>query len=610
MRISKLVLTNFRSFTDQVFDFTQPRTLLLGPNGAGKSTVIDAIALALLGECRGTDARGAGARDLIQLGASKATIRLTVDGIGRGPLTITRDIVREGSGATSHKPSDITGALGVTAPMLKALIYGRTFFDLSHTDGKDLLLRLLDVTVMGSDLPGCGFDDTDRLDIGTLDRKYQEAYNERPALKRALAAIQVPDIPKVAPMAVAIDIKEKRAEARAAVERLSVLSERRANIEDQIRRIQGRVVNVDEVTGRIKQLQDLLDEAAKRLVEAQSALAAHDATNPGVDVQALMGEQARHQALILKIQTHDPARGCVLNGAIPCYTEAAAFAGEISNLQAKVDDLKGKLVAMQTWTTTRIGLSAVVTSANRDLQLYQGQLDKATESLKTQERDTADLVKLKADLAGLPDQIAECRSERDALDLIVDQADAQQREVAAYEFAVKDHRQRQELKAKAQEVLDACEARVQVLGPKGAKTAALQRAVGDFQAMINAALRGFGFTVDFQVEPWDILIRTTERTDAPARSFSLLSKGEQLWTATAFQLALAAATGVDCCLVDDLEAVVNHTQRPARSILTGMVMKAPVGQVVLAMAKSDTEPIPDLNGLQTIWVGQPATVAA
>lgn len=64
MQITSVKLKNFRSHTDSSLNLG-PRTLLVGPNGSGKSSILDAIAYGLTGICRGTDAAGRGAGELI-----------------------------------------------------------------------------------------------------------------------------------------------------------------------------------------------------------------------------------------------------------------------------------------------------------------------------------------------------------------------------------------------------------------------------------------------------------------------------------------------------------------------------------------------------------------
>jgi DNA repair protein SbcC/Rad50 len=73
----RLSLKNFMSYGEpaEELDFRGFRLACIsGNNGEGKSSLLDAITWALWGVARGTDARGAGADDLIRLGAEEAEI--------------------------------------------------------------------------------------------------------------------------------------------------------------------------------------------------------------------------------------------------------------------------------------------------------------------------------------------------------------------------------------------------------------------------------------------------------------------------------------------------------------------------------------------------------
>jgi hypothetical protein len=86
----------------------------------------------------------------------------------------------------------------------------------------------------------------------------------------------------------------------------------------------------------------------------------------------------------------------------------------------------------------------------------------------------------------------------------------------------------------------------------------------------------------------------------------MLSKGQRLFTGLAFQLALAQVSGLDCAVVDDVEAVVGTN----RQLLTSIVMAADLGQVLVAMATPENYQAPNIDRLQIVRVdavAQPLT---
>ncbi|MCJ7826761.1 MAG: DNA replication/repair protein RecF [Demequinaceae bacterium] len=111
MRLSRLILTDFRSYTDLRMDLPKGTTTLLGANGAGKTNIVEAIRyLGTLSSHRvATDA------PLIRAGAKRANIVGTVEKAGRS-LALEVTIVSGGSNTarlnqSQVRPRDLAGLL-------------------------------------------------------------------------------------------------------------------------------------------------------------------------------------------------------------------------------------------------------------------------------------------------------------------------------------------------------------------------------------------------------------------------------------------------------------------------------------------------------------------
>jgi len=166
----------------------------------------------------------------------------------------------------------------------------------------------------------------------------------------------------------------------------------------------------------------------------------------------------------------------------------------------------------------------------------------------------------------------------------------------AYQAAVVARQTADDKRARQAAEVDRLEGLVTVLGPKGVRATALQNAVVDFEAAINVGLDAFGFRLSFTVDPWDV--RISRDGGQTWLRFDLLSDGEKLWTGACFQQALAVVTGLEFVAVDATETVVGAN----RAMLTRLIMLSPVSQIVVAMAKGEADPLPEIDGLTVVQI--------
>lgn len=111
MRLSRLALTDFRSYRELEFDLPKGTTILLGRNGAGKTNIIEAI------RYLGTQSSHRVATDapLIRAGHTKAIVRGTVERAHR-ELSLEITIISGGANTarlnlSPSQPRDIVGIL-------------------------------------------------------------------------------------------------------------------------------------------------------------------------------------------------------------------------------------------------------------------------------------------------------------------------------------------------------------------------------------------------------------------------------------------------------------------------------------------------------------------
>lgn len=585
MQIERITLTNFRNFEAADFALTEPRTLIAGPNGAGKSTILDAIAWVLTGECRGVDGRGVGQKNLIRTGAAAAQVTLVMDG-----LTLTRSVDDSGARA-SAKPDAILARLGVTKPMLQAVLNGAAFFDLDHAAAKALLFGLLDVKVEPSDVPDLKLKAPIGLD--DLRLRHDTVFAERAAAKKALASSVVPEPPKMADIqdgAVGdIDaIKARRAEqrqaARDAMGAWNTAKATRAARQDELDAADKALAQVGTLKARLESQRAMLAdiEAAGRAIAA-----------PPPSTQALstasMQQQVRDlESLIARVKNHTPTGGCVLNAAIPCQTPAVEFTNHVKGLDRQVKDLGKSIKAAALEADAVAAYQAAKAENARQVAYTQGQIDKAEAAIAAAETGAARRKNLVEQIAGLDQALPNLEAAANAA--MKADADAERRLLAAttYQEALKGHDAAVAARARLEAEVERLDALVTLLGPKGVQSTVLARSLDVFQTSINDALEAFGFELTFQVDPWSVVVN--------GRPYELLSAGEKLMVGAAFQQALAMVSGLEFVAIDASEVVVGAR----RAALTQMVMTSPVGQILIAMAKPETESMTEFEGLQVI----------
>lgn len=593
LRILNVHLENFRNYTDHTWTF-DTRTLLIGENGTGKSTIIDAISWCLRARCRGVDGKGAGQRDLIGDAGDRMAVTVTMDGIG--PVRRTYDR----AGNTTVTVKDPVAKLGTTDAALSACLYGRTFFQLHHAEAKQLLLQVLDVRVEPSQLPGLKLKAPATLD--ELDAYYQTAFQNRAATKKTLAAVHVPDAPiadiggwSVETLQVEVGTLQTRYQDW--VMEHSGKSVELAGLKKNLVSLSADIVNRDQVQGSLQTHSDSHTQANIDLADANKALAQAEELT-AEPVRELQTQTADLLVLAKRLEAHDPERGCVLSASIPCLTKAKDFEGYGKQIATAVKGLEKRIKAGETRAHKIGAAQQQVKDAQRHVEYHRTQILECQRKLKAHDHAQLQLGVTSGLVNTLIKEVDElARAIKDVTeDMKAKQAKIQG--AAAYQTAQRNRQAALDRKALLEKELQDLDAQVTMLGPNGVRLQALTTAVQDFTFAINAALHHFGFQLQIQPDPWMVQLK---KGDGPWRPFELLSDGEKLWTGLGFQLALAIQSGLDCCCIDAAEVVVG--QRRAK--LTQLLMGAPVGQIVIAMAKSAQDPDPEIEGLQVIRITDP-----
>lgn len=291
MKITRLVVRNFRGIEAQDIDVPPTGAVVRGRNGAGKTSVLNAIRAALAGRDIGPDA--------VRLGADKAEILVDLD-----DLTVRRVITPKSSTVTVSrgdavfkKPQTLlTELLGTAA--LDPL----EFYLAKPAERRALVLAAMPVAVTPEQLavwaPGIQVD-TSGHGLEVVDRAHRIAYDQRTAANAQAKAAKAAwdsakaraesfpaDLTDGAPAATCeqavasarAEIARLQGDARRAVEhqaRTTAQRERVATLRSQagpeVEKVD--VATQHEAEKRVEEAQTAVDDLRKRLADAERWLA-------------------------------------------------------------------------------------------------------------------------------------------------------------------------------------------------------------------------------------------------------------------------------------------------------------------------------------------------
>ena len=571
MRLTHLTLTSFRSFQKCSLGLDAPRIVFGGVNGVGKTSIADAIRWILTGACRGTDAKGAGAGTLIPEGTQAAEASVTIQGLG--------EVARKyADGAGGFRVEGFTGGtsqvqfqalyehLGTTPAFVAAALDSSVFLDLTHVAAKALILSLLDVQIpVGSET----------VTLDKLDRRYQRAFEDRRVAKKVLAGVVLPAKPDGSfPAVPTIEAK------------LTKLRSEKSSLERQVGTIIGQREALTQEVARVEATlrTPLEPDVAEELAGAKRRLADVEKHTSNMSVSQIGSVSGRQDVAFLRskaeaIQGHSPRDGCVLNRDVPCNTPRKAFRDRLKAIEQEI----ASVVQSQPKAFPRpaedplMGLRIQVAHLEGRQARRQAMIDSAAQ---TEARLTA----ARTELGALPD----VAKQEQALDVLVERigkGEVLLREARAHQATVDAfERTRADRTAKAADVTR-LEALVEELGPNGVRVPALAAALGKFESATVRYLQPFGWAVQFQVDPWQVIVNT--------RPVETYSRSEQYRIGIALQLAIAQLSGLNFAIVDETDMLDTEN----RKALTHLLLTAPVDQILILGTKEVQHPLPALPGV-------------
>ncbi len=579
MRLQEIQCRAFRSFVGQAINVDADRVIIGGVNASGKSTLREAVRFALTGSVKDADNNDLPGELLAPsfLGVSEAAASVVVDGIGRverqwrpGTYTLNAHGI---TGTSTVQQQALYDKLSTTEAMLQAVIDSRNFLRLHHAKGKALIMGLLDVRVV-IDEEGNGREYT----LDELDAAYKDAFEQRKLAKLKQKGFALPPVPgppetKMTLPRIEERLQECRQELDDALKVVGETSGMRAILRGRRRYcldILHTTPKADPVY--IAGLRNQIDELEERL----GIMEAEPVTPRPAQDEDLSASGRLH---ILRnraeaLAKHHPDKGCVLDPEVPCETAKVRFTRAAKVVQAEID-----AAPLLVSRAPAIPLPSPMTDLRRQLDEFKRILAAHDRSQEDYERVTTELTEVDAKLSALPDtteaeqDVEELRAKVAKGETLLRVSKDHQKAVGAYDKALQAQ---QALQAD----VDRLEARCALLGPTGARVAALAEKLGAFEEQVNVVTSAFGWTFKVQVEPWQVMAN-----DRPVQSYSW---SEQYRIGIALQLAIAKLSGLDFAIVDELDLL----DAANRKILFQMLYNADLGQIVILATREPDVALP------------------
>jgi len=626
MRIDTLELVNFRSYARATFTLKQ-QTYIVGENNAGKSTAIDALLWALTGRCRGLDGSNRDMAELVREGQQTGLgVRVTLADFGSVQRqTNGREVflkVKEWEGPNAKQQEALYEKLATTEAVLQACLDNAAFLNLHHADAKRLIMGVLNVRIPAAALEPLGV--AGPLSPDELDARYQSVMADRRGAKATLAQQLMPAEPSL--QAFGGDEPPPVEDLRRQLE--GVRGEERALFSDNAEtrgRREALVLNKDDVQASIADIQrrlptysehDIhtqLDELDERLalmtdgatpeqgslIDDEAAPAEnpieheHEHTKSGLADER--GRLRMLESLIGRVEEHDPAKGCVLQGGIPCKTPAKDFKDYLTDSKKDRRELQKSIKAAETRIAEIEAELDMQIAADREAarKRQQAHSDRRGLELKAStlrstltrlQDDTARLTDLRAQLARIDSDLATIGDVQLPSGIVairdrILRGEQLIRDVEVYQTAAGAWREASARRLKLEQRVARCEHLCDQLGPKGVIVDVLEQARVMFEQTVNQALDKWGYHLEFQIDPWTVRVN--------GRKANQLAVSERLRAGVALQLAIAEITGTWLVAID----AVDMLDSKRRTILADVIDGWP-GQIILAATKDPDYEMP------------------
>lgn len=634
MKLTSLTMTNFGCHEATHIDFA-PLTVICGKNDQGKSTVAEAIQWALTGRARGIDGRGAGADDLIRIGADAASAMLASDVDGNGMQTLRAK--------ARGKAAKVAGAPVTDPDIIQAVLDSPHFLRLPQARQAEILTVAGRVQMTVAEIAaeaeaaGLSADAVEMIRAGLTKRigaaeivpsvvvadLYKSAYEQRRSAKAELKALvdtsagatlgPTPTVEEIAEMEAAHARAAEAARAategvalrKAALGQVETAQRELASLRAQLAQLppapsQGELIPSDD---RLASLRTAVEQAASAEGKWQEQLAAHLAAHEeaarleaGLRGQIAQAEQGQGTC----DGTIAAGQACPL-AAKPDERTLSALRQQLSALQLELGKAANAERSSRThWQQA----SQQLTQAKRLLQEAEVAAAKSGGQAEARREELlASIGRLEARVAQQP-EIEESLAEwyRTETETRGHAAAAQERLSDA-----KLRRLQGEKHQAAIEQIEALRAEVGVLEqivpqlePRGIQSRILGSKLAPFVDRVNALLAQLSpYRISVQVES-GIEVQVVRPDLASPLPPARLATSAQQRLGVAIGVAISIASGLRFLVVDEVDRLLSDLRADLMDALTEPTLG--LETVVLVMSREDAwEPG---EGEASYWIDQ------
>src|SRR6266849_7776735 len=568
MKIMTLTLKNFRSHQETVLDLDR-FNFVRGPNASGKSSIQMALEYLFTGRCEITDAAGRGAESLIRTGAKELEVSATLEGgetICRRRTPRSHIVELDGNRVpVDAAEASLEKRLG-SADVLSAVLNAGRFIEMSEAEQKRLLAQVVDAGKVdipediGNTLRAMNEEQPRLTCVADIEAAHRRFYDLRTDASRSLKAVgqmEKPDIPSDLPSV--HEVKKKLEELRQQKERL-IAQKAEAD------------TSWESAQARLKQLQAEIEEASSEILSPRQEQELLQLESQRDHVEKLRQELtdliAEQKAVETSLATAQGLKDKCPTCGQPISDEAKAV--EMASLRERLANIEG-----------------LIQGTREELNEYT-EIEVATPRLERHRKALAKRAKLVQEQSKLQ---AVQRPNDDALEsrmtILVERINKGERVLEKAQQG-ESTRDRWEWHVREKSALETriglLEMLTEFFGPNGAIMRQSSGQIGSFTESLNRHLKGFGYTCDFTLNPFEIVVMFS--TGLGPLPLKHLAESERFRFGIAFQLALATVTGIRFVVIDRADVL----DKVRRKLLTGLLLKSDLDQAIVLATGEEPSP--------------------